>query len=116
MKTLLFHHFPRRQKLSPSLISQFTRQNKPKTARRSRPLLQKRYSFQTIQKAIRDEKFKFNRKANGEGDNKFTEFQSEISEVQQLREKLGELKVERNDLREKLHKLIEEAKANVKEI
>jgi flagellar biosynthesis/type III secretory pathway protein FliH len=33
-----------------------------------------------------------------------------------LREKLGELKVERNELREKLHKLIEEAKANVKKI
>jgi hypothetical protein len=33
-----------------------------------------------------------------------------------LREKLGELKIERNDLREKLHKLIEEAKANVQNI
>jgi uncharacterized coiled-coil DUF342 family protein len=30
-----------------------------------------------------------------------------------LREKLGELKIERNELRERLHKLIDEAKANV---
>lgn len=81
-----------------------------------KPSLLKRYHFQTIQKAIREEKFKFNRRANGEGENKFTSFQSEISEVQQLREKLGELKIERNDLREKLHKLIEEAKANVQNI
>jgi hypothetical protein len=30
-----------------------------------------------------------------------------------MREKLGELKTERNELRDRLHKLIEEAKANV---
>jgi CRISPR/Cas system-associated endoribonuclease Cas2 len=31
-----------------------------------------------------------------------------------LREKLGELKIERNELRDRLHKLIDEAKANVR--
>jgi uncharacterized coiled-coil DUF342 family protein len=31
-----------------------------------------------------------------------------------LREKLGELKKERNELRDTLHKLIDEAKANVR--
>lgn len=66
-----------------------------------------------MQKAIRDEKFKFNRRAHGEGDNRHSEFQSEISEVQQLREKLADLKIERNTLRDNLHKAIEEAKANV---
>jgi hypothetical protein len=40
--------------------------------KRLKPSLPKRYRFQTIQKAIREEKFKFNRKANGEGENKFT--------------------------------------------
>lgn len=66
-----------------------------------------------MQKAIRAEKYKANRKNLGGEGNKHSEFQNEISEVQQLREKLGELKVERNALRDRLHKAIEEAKANV---
>lgn len=67
-----------------------------------------------MQKAVRAEKFKFNRRAQGgEGDNRHSEFQSEIGEVKELREKLADLKVERNALRDRLHKAIEEAKANV---
>ena len=66
-----------------------------------------------MQKTIRAEKYRANRKNLGGEGNKHSEFQSEISEVQQLREKLGELKVDRNALRDRLHKAIEEAKANV---
>lgn len=62
-------------------------------------------------KDIRAEKFKFSRKAQGEGDTVFSTFSSQISEVQQLRDKLNDVKTERNKLGDELHESIQEAKA-----
>ena len=50
-----------------------------------------------MKKDIRAQKFVFKRKAN-DGDNKHSELQNEFSEVQQMRDRLTELKTERNKL------------------
>lgn len=97
----------------PSPTSSSSRSVRPKTMPKSKRSSRRRYLPALAQKAVRAEKFKFNRKAGGEGDGKHSTFQNEIGEVQQLREKLAELKVERNELRDRLHNLITEAKANV---
>jgi hypothetical protein len=50
-----------------------------------------------MQKDVRAEKFSFKKKAQ-EGEKKQGSLQSEFSEVQQLRDKMTELRVERNQL------------------
>jgi len=69
MKTQSSPHSPKKQTSSPNPTSTFTRKNNAKTAVESN-------KSSTKKKDIRAEKFKFNRKAQGEGDNKYSDFRS----------------------------------------
>lgn len=104
---------PKKGDIIPKPDIKVYKEREQKNSHRIEELINKKVPLLLSQKDIRAEKFKFNRRAQGEGDNAFSAFSAEINEVQQLRDKLAELKVERNKLGDDLHNAIEKAKANV---
>lgn len=104
---------PKKGDIIPKPDIKVYKEREQKNSHRIEELMNKKVQPLLSQKDIQAERFKFNRRAQGEGDNAFSAFSAEINEVQQLRDKLAELKVERNKLGDDLHIAIEKAKANV---
>lgn len=82
---------PKKNEIIPKPDIKTYKERETKNTKRIEDIINKK-------KEIRAEKFKFNRKAQGEGDNVYSAFNNEISDVQQLRDKLAELRTERNKL------------------